>query len=412
MHDTEQSEESVPFVTSERCFGLNVCELVCGVNVFHLDHWVKIHLVNNNQSKAILWNRQTCHRRTPAVDSLSDCSIVFKGVQKASWRKILPSSSKCLADTTVGTDHFWPRPLFGRFQLVQKWGSEGWGPEGWPGRWGPEGWCPEPRKMGPRVVGPRRWGHPKGAGPNPVLGLSCEAPAAPKPPHISGHRRFKHHQNSTKGPPSEEERKQIVAGEGKKSAKFWAVRWRAVRWKGVGRGVGRGVGGSAQILDAPTKILNTHPTHTPQTHHTTDTPQHNTTQQHNNNGGSLTGWSWARGSGARRSMAQKTRHKQQIKVFWAKDGSHGLIKKKWYGPKVVWAKSGHCQMFPSRRKTSRLCDCLMDFHAFYATGLSCTVPLAATVLSVLTHVTPQKTNPTEPTQEIHPFQHSDQKYDL
>ena len=71
-----------------------------------------------------------------------------------------------------------------------------------------------------------------------VLGLSCgkgrydaggfEAAGAshdsPRTPnvHISGPRRFKHHQNSTKGPQEREERKRLVAGEGKKSAKFWA----------------------------------------------------------------------------------------------------------------------------------------------------------------------------------------------
>ena len=39
--------------------------------------------------------------------------------------------------------------------------------------------------------------------------------------HISGHLRFKHHQNSTKGPQERERRKKIVAEEGKKT-KFWA----------------------------------------------------------------------------------------------------------------------------------------------------------------------------------------------
>ena len=63
-----------------------------------------------------------------------------------------------------------------------------------------------------------------------VLGLSCETPAAPpdqaagashdspRTPnvHISGPHRFKHHQNSTKGPQESERRKKIVAEEGKK----------------------------------------------------------------------------------------------------------------------------------------------------------------------------------------------------
>ena len=52
--------------------------------------------------------------------------------------------------------------------------------------------------------------------------------------------------------------------EREKRAKFWAVR----------RGVVGGVRCSTQILDAPTKILNTHPT----THLTRHTPQDNTPQ--------------------------------------------------------------------------------------------------------------------------------------
>ena len=62
-----------------------------------------------------------------------------------------------------------------------------------------------------------------------VLGLSCEAPAAPKPPglhttarepkraHVRALALRKHYQNSTKGLPREEERKKIVAVEGQKS---------------------------------------------------------------------------------------------------------------------------------------------------------------------------------------------------
>ena len=74
-----------------------------------------------------------------------------------------------------------------------------------------------------------------------VLGLSCEALAAPKPPgfhtspnvHISRVPAFKHHQNSTKGRPRERKRTIMGAGEGKKRANFWAVRRRAVLGRAV-----------------------------------------------------------------------------------------------------------------------------------------------------------------------------------
>ena len=52
-------------------------------------------------------------------------------------------------------------------------------------------------------------------------GVSHDSPRNPNV-HISGPRRFKHHQTSTKGPQERERRKKIVAGGGKKRAKFWA----------------------------------------------------------------------------------------------------------------------------------------------------------------------------------------------
>ena len=78
----------------------------------------------------------------------------------------------------------------------------------------------------------------------------------------------------------------IVAGEGKKRAPAEGES-----------------GGSAQIVDAPTKILNTH---------RTDTPQHNTTGDPAQGGLGQGGGSLARRSLARRSMTPKSRHEQQI----------------------------------------------------------------------------------------------------
>ena len=51
-----------------------------------------------------------------------------------------------------------------------------------------------------------------------VLGLSCEARAAPKPPGLTfqGLALQTHHQNSTKGPQEREEKTKIVVGEKKK----------------------------------------------------------------------------------------------------------------------------------------------------------------------------------------------------
>ena len=91
--------------------------------------------------------------------------------------------------------------------------------------------------------------------------------------------------------PREKQRMKMGVGERKKSAKFWAVRRRAVRRRAVRRRVWSR--GSAQILDAHEKFE-----HTPPTHHTTT--QHNTTGDP------------AQVLGKGFSMAQRTRHEQQI----------------------------------------------------------------------------------------------------
>ena len=92
-----------------------------------------------------------------------------------------------------------------------------------------------------------------------------------------------------------------------------------------GSGGGR-IGESAQILDAPTKILNTHRTtqHNTTQHNTT---QHNTTQHNNDTPHNTTG-DPAQG-GPQNGLIKKSCLGQE--AVWAKRRS---------GPKVVWAKSG------------------------------------------------------------------------
>ena len=64
----------------------------------------------------------------------------------------------------------------------------------------------------------------------PPPGLAHDSPRTPNV-HISGPRRFRHHQNSTKGPQEKEERK-LWREEGKKSAKFWAPTLRGPTLRG------------------------------------------------------------------------------------------------------------------------------------------------------------------------------------
>ena len=113
-------------------------------------------------------------------------------------------------------------------------------------------------------------------------------------------------------------------------APFWAVRWRGSS--------GGGVGQSAQILDALTKILNTH---------RTDTPHHTTTQQQRH----TTHWgiphrSWARGVHRRVVHGPKTRHEQHIVRRAAPLAQKTVSKEVW--PKVVQAKCGQ-----KNRKTKK-----------------------------------------------------------
>ena len=81
-----------------------------------------------------------------------------------------------------------------------------------------------------------------------VLWLSCEAPAAPKPPEFDtttrelqtctfeGPSLQEHHQNSTRRHPEREEKNEFCGGRGKTKTKFWAVRGRAVPRRAVREG--------------------------------------------------------------------------------------------------------------------------------------------------------------------------------
>ena len=103
---------------------------------------------------------------------------------------------------------------------------------------------------------------------------------------------FNHTTKIQRNDPQENEN---CGGRGKKKARNFG--------RSGGGGPADGEPGSAQILDAPTKILNTHAP----THHTTTTTHH-TTQRGIPHRMVL----GKKGSLAVRSMAQKSRHEQQI----------------------------------------------------------------------------------------------------
>ena len=113
----------------------------------------------------------------------------------------------------------------------------------------------------------------------PTYSLSCEAQAVPKPPRLHttarepkrAHFRVPAFKNTTKiprkDPKKREEKKENCGGRGKKERNFGR--------SGGGEGVWLW---SGQILDAPTKILNTPPTHPHTFTQHTSTTQHKTRQ--------------------------------------------------------------------------------------------------------------------------------------
>ena len=156
-------------------------------------------------------------------------------------------------------------------------GPEGWGPEGW----GSEGegaqnfalFFPSPafswnfggvlKRRGPEMC---------------TFGLSGCRVKPRQGPGLQDTTKIQR-----KDPQERKKELKIVAGEGKKSEILGGPAEGRSGGRGSGGGGRRTVGRSAQILDAPTKILNTHPTDTPHNTHHTPYTQHNTQQntQHN-----------------------------------------------------------------------------------------------------------------------------------
>ena len=107
---------------------------------------------------------------------------------------------------------------------------------------GPSGWWSWGRAVRGRRGGAAVRSRVPGARPRKAVGASHDSPRTPNV-HISGPRRFKHHQNSTKGPPREMKERKLWREREKKSAKFHTH-------------------------------THTHTTHTPHTHTTHTTPHH------------------------------------------------------------------------------------------------------------------------------------------
>ena len=157
----------------------------------------------------------------------------------------------------------------------------------------------------------------------------------PKRAHLRVPTLQSHHQNSTKRPPREEERMEIVAGEGKKERNFG-------RSGGGGRGSrGRGSQGECPNLGRTDENFEHTPHRHTTPHHTT--PQHNTTQH---NGGSSTGWSWA---GVPRKEVHGPKIKTQATINCPEEQLHWP---KFLGSRMVLKGLG-TKRFDSKKRAKR-----------------------------------------------------------
>ena len=64
----EQTDKTVPFITSENALGQYVSKLVSGVEVFDLNLWIKIDPVNRPIERNSVRSGYVSHRRTSAID--------------------------------------------------------------------------------------------------------------------------------------------------------------------------------------------------------------------------------------------------------------------------------------------------------------------------------------------------------
>ena len=72
VHYVEQLEKLIPFISSERTFRQDVSELATGVNIFHVDHWVKMDPVKQPIKCHFVGTGYMSHRQTPAFNDHPD----------------------------------------------------------------------------------------------------------------------------------------------------------------------------------------------------------------------------------------------------------------------------------------------------------------------------------------------------
>ena len=84
IHDNQQRQKMVPFITCEISLGQYLCELVLGVNVFDLDMGLQINSVKQPTKSNSVGSGYVSHRWTSVLDDHVDhCFVVFKDIQQS-----------------------------------------------------------------------------------------------------------------------------------------------------------------------------------------------------------------------------------------------------------------------------------------------------------------------------------------
>ena len=69
-HDVDQTDKTIPLITSEIAFRQHVCELVFGVRIFDLDFWIQVDSVKQPIKRDdSVGSGHVSHRRTSAFDN-------------------------------------------------------------------------------------------------------------------------------------------------------------------------------------------------------------------------------------------------------------------------------------------------------------------------------------------------------
>ena len=88
-HDVEKMQQILPLITRETAFCQNVCELILGFDVLHLNLRIQIYAVNYPIERNPVGAGHVSHRQASAFDyHLYHSFVIFENVQMRSQRDV------------------------------------------------------------------------------------------------------------------------------------------------------------------------------------------------------------------------------------------------------------------------------------------------------------------------------------